>query len=132
LGHALLLLLISNPTLHLVVVDNESITPKIIHYFQQHFPDRITFYYGRIETSLAYLPNTYFDLIYMDKEHTYSCLTEYMPVLERVAKQGAFMVLDGYEEVKPLVDTWIAEGRMNKVMVSPCLWTSIVTNLCKK
>jgi hypothetical protein len=133
LGHAVLMLLISNPKLHITLVEDDPAVraPEIIQYLQEHFPHRITLYTWGIANTLAHLPDRAFDLVYMDRDYSYPLIANYMNELFRLSRQGAFYVIDGYEMVKPTIDNWIAQGRMNKVMVSPCLWTSIVTNLCK-
>ena len=133
LGHAVLILLISNPKLHITLVEDDPSVraSEIVQYLQEHFPHRITLYNWGIEDTLAHLPNAAYDLMYMDRDYTYPVITSHMASLTRLSRQGAFFVIDGYEMVKPVIDSWIHQGRMNKVMLSQCLWTSIVTNLCK-
>jgi len=133
LGHAVLMLLISNPKLHITLVDHDPDVraPEILQYLQEHFPHRITLYTWDIVNTLAHLADAAYDLVYMDRDYSYPLITNHMNELVRLSRQGAFYVIDGYEMVKPVIDNWINQGRMNKVMVSPCLWTSIVTNLCK-
>jgi len=134
LGHALLILLISRPTLHVTLLedDNSVNTPAIVAYFQEHFPNRVSFYSGSVETCLQHFTDCAFDMIHIDQPHTYMLMTEHMDTLKRISQQGAFFILDGYMDVQSLVDAWIADKTLNYVMISRCLWTCIVTNLCNK
>ena len=134
LGHALLLLLISKPTLHVTLLEDDvSVNaPAIVTYFQEHFPNRVTFYPGSVTSMFEHLPDHTFDMIHINQEHTYALITEQLSNIERVSQPGTYLVLDGYEDVQSLVDAWIADKTLNYVMISRCLWTCIVANLCKK
>jgi hypothetical protein len=133
LGHAVLMLLISNPKLHITLVEDDPAmkASMIVQYLEEYFPHRITFYTWGITDTLAHLPDSAYDLVYMERDYSYPLITSHISSLLRLSRQGAFYVIDGYEMVKPTIDSWIAQGRMSKVMISQCLWTSIVTNLCK-
>jgi len=133
LGHAVLLLLISNPKLHIILVEPDPSVraSEIVQYLELHFPHRMTLYSWDFSETLAHLPNLAFDFVYMDRDYTYPLITNHMDELFRVSRQGAFYMMDGYDMVKPTIDFWIRQERMNQVMISQCLWTSIVTNLCK-
>ena len=143
-GHTLLILLASNPALRIVCVDDKPYAPVVVHYLNQHFQNRIMLYVGphkvgpsspmerQHNDALALFADNVFDLIHLDTELTLPLVVHDFNNLRRVAKQGAFLIFDGYEQIRSLVDTWIANKLLSQTMVSSCLWTTIVTNLCQK
>ena len=131
-GHTLLILLASNPALKIVCVDNSPYSPAIVHYLNQHFYNRIMLFVGQPKDALNLFADNVFDLVHLDTDATIPLIFHHFQAIQRVAIQGAFIMIDGYEPIKSLIDTWIEHGILSKTMISPCLWTSIVTNLCKK
>jgi hypothetical protein len=131
-GHALLILLASNPTLNIVCVDNAPYAPSIVNYLNQHFQNRIMLFVGNYKDGLALFADNVFDLVHLDTDATVPLVFHNFQDIQRVAIQGAFIMVDGYDQIRSLIDTWIEHKILNKTMVSPPLWTSIVTNLCKK
>lgn len=129
-GHSLLILLASNPNLKITCIDNDArYSPKVVAYLNQHFQNRVTFYKGDAVEVMKSLPHNLFDAIHIDADHNIPAVTAQFAIARRLAKNGAFVVFDDYEAVRPLIDGWIAEGTLHHVFTPWCLWTNIVTNI---
>jgi hypothetical protein len=129
-GHTLLILLASNPFLRITCVDNAPYSTDVVTYLNEHFQNRTTLLFSSSD-SIKLFSDNIFDAVFMDADHTFQLCIQFNEV-KRVALQGAFIIFDGYEQVKPIVDSWISDKILSQTMISRCLWTNIVTNLCKK
>jgi hypothetical protein len=132
-GHSLLILLLSNPTLRITCIDNDSsFSPKAVEYLNKHFGDRITFYLGTAEDVLSTQDLGTFDCIHIDADHNEEAVARQFTMSNRFAEPGATYVFDDYEAVRSLIDGWISRGTLEHVFTPWCLWTNIITRLNNK
>jgi hypothetical protein len=132
LGHSLLILLASNPTLQITCIDNDTrYSPKVVEYLNQHFGNRLTFIAGDAVEIMRTLPTDSFDAIHIDADHTAAAVEAQFVEARRLAICGASIVFDDYEATRPSIDAWIGQGVLRHVTTPWCLWTNIVTNLLK-
>ena len=130
LGHSLLILLVSNPTLRITCIDNDArYSPKAVEYLNQHFGNRITFHLGDATEVLKTLPFNEYDAIHIDADHTHEAVQSHFVHSFPLAKKNAFIVFDDYEATQSLIDKFIADEVLTIVDLPRCLWTNIVTRL---
>lgn len=130
LGHSLLILLVSNPTLQITCIDNdERYSPKAVEYLNQHFGNRVTFHLGDASEVLKTLPSDEYDAIHIDADHKHEAVRSHFVHSLPLAKKNAFIVFDDYQDTQSLIDTFIADKLLTIVDLPGCLWTNIVTQL---
>jgi len=130
LGHSLLILLVSNPTLRITCIDNDArYSPKAVEYLNQHFGNRITFHLGDASEVLKTLPSDEYDAIHIDADHTHEAVRSHFVHSLPLAKKNALIVFDDYEATQSLIDAFIADKLLTVVELPRCLWTNIVTQL---
>jgi predicted O-methyltransferase YrrM len=130
LGHSLLILLVSNPTLRITCIDNDArYSPKAVEYLNQHFGNRITFHLGDASEVLKTLPSDEYDAIHIDADHTHEAVRSHFIHSLPLAKKNALIVFDDYEATQSLIDKFIADKVLTIVDLPRCLWTNIVTQL---
>ena len=132
LGHSLLILLASNPTLKITCIDNDTrYAPKVVEYLNQHFNGRLTFIAGDAVEVMRTFPDNTFDAVHIDADHTVAAVEAQFAEARRLAIAGASIVFDDYEATRTPIDAWIAQGILQHVTTPWCLWTNIVTNILK-
>lgn len=132
LGHSLLLLLISNPTLKITCIDNDAkFAPRAVAYLNGRFGNRITFHLGNAADILPSLPQRTYDCIHIDADHTDDAVRQQFELSKQLATPRAFFVFDDYEAVKPVIDNLIATHVLDQLELPGCIWTNIVTQLCE-
>jgi hypothetical protein len=130
LGHSLLILLISNPTLRITCIDNDArYSPKAVEYLNQHFGNRITFHLGDASEVLKTLPFDEYDAIHIDADHTHEAVRSHFVHSLPLAKKNALVIFDDYEATQSLIDKFITDKVLTIVELPKCLWTNIVTQL---
>lgn len=130
LGHSLLLLLISNPTLRITCIDNDdTFAPRAVEYLNKHFNNRVTFYLGNGADVLATLPLATYDCIHIDADHNDAAVRQQFTLSKPLATPKAFVVFDDYEAVQSVIDGFINTRVLEKIELPGCLWTNIVTQL---
>ena len=133
LGHSLLILLISNPTLKITCIDNDDrYAPKVVEYLNKHFNNRITFHLGDAVEIMKTLPVNTYDMIHIDADHTIPAVTAQFAEARHLAKPSAYIIFDDYEALRSEIDGWIQEGVLRHIITPWCLWTNIVTKIIKK
>lgn len=126
LGHSLLLLLLSNPTLQITCIDNDlQFAPRAVAYLNAHFGNRVTFIYGSARDILPTLPRGTFDCIHIDADHYPDAVREQFTLSVPLATPRAFVVFDDYEAVQSTIDSL----PVDQLDCPGCLWTNIVTQL---
>lgn len=131
LGHSLLILLLSNPNLKIVGIDNDSqFSPAAVDYLNKHFGNRIEFHLGDSATVLS-RPETLgvFDCIHIDADHHEGPVRREFELTKPLASPNAYFVFDDYEALRGLIDSWIQSGELLHVETPFCIWTNIVTKL---
>jgi spermidine synthase len=129
-GHSLLILLASNPTLKITCIDIDvRYSPKVVDYLNKHFNNRVTFILGDGVTAMKLLAPSQFDMIHIDADHYIEAVTAQFQEARRLAQPGATIVFDDYEALRPAIDGWINNGILAHVNTPWCLWTNIVTTL---
>jgi hypothetical protein len=132
-GHSLLILLLSNPTLRITCIDNDSsFSPQAVEYLNKHFNDRIVFYYGSAEDVLRNESLGTFDCIHIDADHNEVAVAGQFNLSLKFAQPNAMYVFDDYEALRPLIDTWMSDGTLSHVFTPWCLWTNVITRLNNK
>jgi len=132
LGHSLLLLLLSNPTLKLECIDIDSeLSPKAVEYLNAEFGNRITFHLGDALTILHALPSDTFDAVHIDADHYVPAVRAQFYASIRLVKDGSLVIFDDYEATQDLIDGFIADGTLAIVDRPMCKWTNIVTRITK-
>jgi hypothetical protein len=130
LGHSLLILLISNPTLRITCIDNDArYSPKAVEYLNQYFGNRITFHLGDASEVLKTLPFDEYDAIHIDADHTHEAVRSHFVHSLPLAKKNALVIFDDYEATQSLIDKFITDKVLTIVELPKCLWTNIVTQL---
>ena len=130
LGHSLLILLLSNPTLRITCIDNDArYSPKAVEYLNQHFGNRITFHLGDATEVLKTLPHHEYDTIHIDADHTHEAVLSHFLHSLPLAKKNAYIVFDDYEATQSLIDRFIFDNTLSVIELPRCLWTNIVTQL---
>jgi O-methyltransferase len=130
LGHSLLILLLSNPTLRITCIDNDpAFSPGAVEYLNKHFGDRITFYLGTAEEVLAREDIGTFDCIHIDADHNEAAVERQFRLTQKFARPNAFYVFDDYEAVRSLIDSWTRSGPLVHINTPWCLWTNTITRL---
>jgi O-methyltransferase len=131
LGHSLLILLLSNPTLQITCIDNDaSFSPAAVAYLNEHFGNRITFHLGTAEAVLARETSLgTFDCVHIDADHTEDAVARQFTLTRPFAAPGATYVFDDYEAVRPRIDGWVQMGMLRHVETPWCLWTNTITRL---
>lgn len=131
LGHSLLILLLSNPSLQIVCVDPDvSLSGRAVDYLTTHFGNRIQFLPGTAEAVLAREPSLgTFDCLHIDADHTPEAVTRQFTMAVPLASPGATVVFDDYEAVRSVIDGWVSDGQLESVETPWCLWTNTVTRL---
>jgi len=129
-GHSLLILLASNPTLKITCIDIDGrYSPKVVDYLNTHFGNRVTFILGDAVVAMKQLNSSEYDMIHIDADHNLPAVTAQFYEARRVAQPNATVVFDDYEALRPAIDGWIAEGVLKHVYTPWCLWTNVVTTL---
>ena len=132
LGHSLLILLVSNPTLKITCIDIDvTYSPKVVDYLNKQFGNRITFILGDAVTAMKLLASSQYDMIHIDADHTIPAVTDQFLEARRLAQPGATIVFDDYEALRPAIDGWIHDGILNHITTPWCWYTNIVTTLKK-
>lgn len=132
-GHSLLILLLSNPSLEIVCVDNDPMfSPRAVEYLNKHFGNRITFHLGTAEDVMSNQALGKFDCIHIDADHNEEAVRRQFIMSQAFAEPHATYVFDDYEAVRPLIDGWISNGTLGHVFTPWCLWTNIITRLNNK
>jgi spermidine synthase len=132
-GHSLLILLLSNPTLRITCVDIEKEIPqRAVDYLNQHFGNRITFLHGRAEDVLPKLPYESFDAIHIDADHSVEAVTRQFDLCVPVATRNAYFVFDDYEAVRSIIDELIQCKVLTHITTPWCLWTNCITRINKR
>ena len=130
LGHSLLILLLSNPTLRITCIDNDArYSPKAVEYLNQHFGNRITFHLGDATEVLKTLPYHEYDAIHIDADHTQEAVRSHFLHSLPLAKKNAYIVFDDYEATQSLIDQFVFDKTLSVIELPRCLWTNIVTQL---
>lgn len=130
LGHSLLILLLSNPTLRITCIDNDArYSPKAVEYLNQHFGNRITFHLGDATEILKTLPHHEYDAIHIDADHTQEAVRSHFIHSLPLAKKNAYIVFDDYEATQSLIDQFVFDKTLSVIELPRCLWTNIVTQL---
>lgn len=130
LGHSLLILLLSNPTLKIVCIDNDpTFSPRAVEYLNKHFGNRITFHLGNAEDILSTQELGTFDCIHIDADHNEHAVSKQFVLSKKFAEPGATYVFDDYEAVRSLIDGWISNGTLEHIFTPWCNWTNIITRL---
>jgi spermidine synthase len=131
-GHSLLILLASNPSIRITCIDNDSrYTPKVVDYLNSQFHNRVTFILGDAVEIMKTLPSNTYDAIHIDADHNIPALNKQFTETRRLAINGGFIVFDDYESLRTAIDGWISEKILHHVVTPWCLWTNIVTNIVK-
>ena len=129
-GHSLLILLASNPSLKITCIDIDSrYSPKVVNYLNSQFNNRVTLIIGDALDSMKSLPDNTYDAIHIDADHTIQAVTSQFTEAKRLATVGALFVFDDYEALRPAIDGWISENTLRHILTPGCLYTNIVTNL---
>ena len=130
LGHSLLLLLLSNPTLEIVCIDNDpTFSPAAVEYLNRHFGNRIKFYLGNSQDVLTRESLGQFDCIHIDADHREDAVSREFTLARPLAKADAYFVFDDYEALKSLIDGYISSEQLYHIDTPWCLWTNIITRL---
>lgn len=130
LGHSLLLLLLSNPTLRIVCIDNDpTFSPAAVQYLNEQFGNRIEFHLGDSATVLANTELGQFDCIHIDADHREEPVRQEFTLTRPLASPNAYFVFDDYEALQPLIDSWIQDGTLTHVSTPGCLWTNVITRI---
>jgi hypothetical protein len=130
LGHSLLLLLLSNPTLRITCIDNDStFSPKAVKYLNSQFGNRITFHLGNAADILPTLPPMTYDCVHIDADHYDEAVRQQFALSKPLATPGAFFVFDDYDAVHTVIDDLLATHVLDEIERPGCLWTNIVTQL---
>jgi hypothetical protein len=130
LGHSLLLLLLSNPSLSIVCIDNDlSFSPRAVEYLNAHFGNRITLHVGNSEDILARGDLGTFDCIHIDADHHPDPVRSEFALTRPLAGPNAWFVFDDYEALRELIDGWVKDGVLTHVSTPWCLWTNTITRL---
>jgi spermidine synthase len=129
-GHSLLILLASNPTLKITCIDiDDRYSPKVVDYLNAQFGNRVTFILGDAVTVMKSLEPAQYDMIHIDADHNIPAVTAQFLEARRLAQPGATVVFDDYEALRPAIDGWIKNGVLIHVNTPWCLWTNVVTTL---
>lgn len=131
LGHSLLILLLSNPNLKIVGIDNDArFSPFAVQYLNKHFGNRIEFHLGD-STAVLSQPEKLglFDCIHIDADHQEAPVRREFELAKPLAKPNAYFVFDDYEALQRLIDGWIQSGELLRIETPYCLWTNIITRL---
>lgn len=129
-GHSLLILLLSNPTLRITCVDNDArFAPRAVEYLNSQFGNRIDFHLGDAADVLPRLEARSYDCVHIDADHNIEAVRQQFALSKPLAAPRAYVVFDDYEAVQPLIDGWIARGELDLIEKPGCLWTNIVTQL---
>lgn len=131
LGHSLLILLLSNPTLQITCIDNDpTFTPAAVTYLNAHFGNRIRFFLG---TSQEILMSNHsigpFDCIHIDADHRIEAVQQEFALTRPLAAPGATFVFDDYEAIRIVVDSLVSRGLLQSIETPWCLWTNTITRL---
>lgn len=130
LGHSLLILLLSNPSLQIVCIDNDAkFSPYAVEYLNKHFDNRITFYLGTSKEVILNQNLGMFDCIHIDAEHSIPAVFEDYTMTKPLAAPKTYFIFDDYEAVRSLIDGLINSNQLTHVETPWCLWTNIITLL---
>jgi hypothetical protein len=131
LGHSLLLLLLSNPTLRITCIDNDlTYAPRVIDYLNLQFGHRVTFLFGDALSVLPLLgPSPTYDLVHIDADHNEEAVRQQFMLCKSLALKNAAIMFDDYDAVKGLIDSWIQNGDLVHVATPACAWRNCLTRL---
>lgn len=130
LGHSLLILLMSNPTLTITCIDNDpSFSPRAVEYLNAHFGNRITLHIGSSTDVLARTDLGLFDCIHIDADHHPEPVSREFALAKRLASPNATFVFDDYEALRSVIDGWVKDGTLTHVSTPWCLWTNTIARL---
>lgn len=128
LGHSLLILLMSNPSLRITCIDNDAtFSPKAVDYLNKHFGDRVTFYLGTAQQVAHKDVLGTFDCIHIDADHSEHAVRADFEQTYPLAEANAWFVFDDYEAVRSLIDGWFESKKLTHVYTPWCLWTNVIT-----
>ena len=129
-GHSLLLMLLSNPTLKITCIDNDDkFAKKAVTYLNEQFNNRVTFIHEDALKALETLDPETFDLIHIDADHNDVAVYAQFVASQRVATKGATVIFDDYDAVKKTIDRLISENILRHIKTPECLWRNCVTKL---
>lgn len=130
LGHSLLILLLSNPTLQITCIDiDPTFTPKAVEYLNVHFGNRIRFFLGNSHDVLKSESLGKFDCIHIDADHRIEAVQQEFILCHQFASPGAYFVFDDYEAIRLVVDGLTSRGVLESVETPWCSWTNTITRL---
>lgn len=130
LGHSLLILLLSNPTLQITCIDiDPTFTPAAVKYLNDHFGNRINLYMGDSQDVLSRETLGSFDCIHIDADHRVEAVRKEFALTRRFASPNATFIFDDYEAIRSLIDGFVSEGVLESVETPWCLWTNTITRL---
>jgi hypothetical protein len=130
LGHSLLILLLSNPTLRITCIDNDpTFTPAAVAYLNAQFGDRVTLLMGDSREILTTQELGSFDCIHIDADHRPEAVQREFDLSRPFARPGARIVFDDYEAIRPVVDKLVGEGTLVSLETPWCAWTNTITAL---
>jgi predicted O-methyltransferase YrrM len=116
-GFSALLMLISNPKLHITCVDicSHSYTIPCYNAIKKHYGERIQFFKGNSALVLSKL-NTKYDLIHIDGAHDIYIGTSDVVNSYRLSKNGSVIIMDDYD-FEHLRTLW--DNNMNIYQLKP-------------
>jgi hypothetical protein len=131
LGHSLLIILLSNPTVEITCVDIDTqFTPRVVEYLNKYFNNRVKLLIGDSVEQVQKLDvNEKFDTIHIDSDHRDEFVHQEFTIVSKVAQKETIFIFDDYDAVKKTIDSWINTGVLSLVECpgEKCLYTNIIT-----
>jgi hypothetical protein len=126
-GHSLLIMLLSNPTIHIECIDIciWSHTEKCVEYLNRVFNNRVTLRKGDSRVVLPTMTGQ-FDLIHVDGSHDISVIREEMNYMSRLETNNSVYVFDDYDT--PGLSEYIHTTFKN-VHVAQCPWRNCIASI---
>ena len=126
IGHSLLLLLISNPTLTITVIDpDDAYASSAVEYLNAQFGNRVHFMNTSSAEGMKMLEGNTYDLIHFDNPDD----AKLFYASRRLAKNGTFYIFNHYERVQLFVEELISKTILKAISQPECLFGNKVTYL---
>lgn len=126
MGHSLLIMLLSNPTLKITCIDiNSTFALPAITVLNKYFPDAITFIHSDSLTALSTL-QTKFDFFHVDGHHDNNYISnEFFYIQSLNSSTLLKIIFDDQENLVPLQEDIQRIYKIKTKIIPSCPWSNV-------
>lgn len=126
MGHSLLIMLLSNPTVKITCIDiDDRFTRPSVEVLNKYFNNRVTFIHSDSLSALSGLNDT-FDFFHIDGLHDNEYIEKEFKLIQKLNRGHLFRVIFDDQECLTKLQEHIHENYTVKENIVPeCLWSSV-------